>query len=66
VAERVARISIVLESIEEGGFLAQVPALPEVVTYGETEAEALAMADDAIRLAIDYRRELGEALPTAT
>lgn len=40
-----------------------VPALPEVVTYGETEAEALAMAEDAIRLAISYQIDHGEPVP---
>jgi len=57
-------IRIILEPLEEGGFLVRVPTLPEVVTYGETEREAHAMAEDAIRLALDYRRELGEVLPT--
>lgn len=33
----------------EGGFIVLVPALPEVVTEGDTEEEALAMAEDAIR-----------------
>jgi predicted RNase H-like HicB family nuclease len=30
----------------------RVPAFPEIVTYGEDEREALAMAEDAIRLVI--------------
>ena len=40
-----------------------VPALPEVVTEGETEAEALQMAKEAIRLVLDYRRDNGLPLP---
>jgi antitoxin HicB len=55
--------SVVLEPQEGGGFTVTVPALPEVVTEGETEAEALAMAEDAIRLVLDYRRERGLPLP---
>ena len=55
--------TVVLEPMDEGGFLVLVPALPEVVTHGETEAEALAMAKDAIRLVVDYRREQGEPIP---
>ena len=51
--------SVVLEPQEGGGFTVTVPALPEVVTEGETEAEALAMAEDAIRLVLDYRKERG-------
>ena len=55
--------TIVLEPMDEGGFLVHVPALPEVVTCGDTEDEALAMARDAIALVIDSRRERGEEIP---
>jgi len=55
--------SIVLEEMEEGGFLVHVPALPEVVTGGDTEEEALAMAREAIELVLESRRERGEAIP---
>ena len=47
----------------EGGFTVRVPALPEVVTYGEDEAEALAMAKDAIELVLASRMERGEEIP---
>jgi antitoxin HicB len=57
------RYTVILEPLEEGGFNVHVPALPEVVTFGETEAEALAMAEDAIRLAISYRLDHGEPVP---
>lgn len=57
------RFTVLLEPQEEGGFLVIVPALPEVVTHGETEAEALVMAEDAIRLAVDHRRAAGESIP---
>ena len=56
--------TIVLEPIEEGGFLVHVPALPEVVTGGDTEDEALAMAKEAIELVLVSRRERGEDIPT--
>ena len=36
--------AIVLEPEEEGGFTVRVPSLPEIVTYGKDESEALAMA----------------------
>ena len=55
--------TIVLEPMDEGGFLVHVPALPEVVTCGDTEQEALAMAREAIELVIDSRRERGEDVP---
>lgn len=39
---------VVLIPQAEGGFVVAVPALPDVVTEGDTEEEALAMAKDAI------------------
>jgi antitoxin HicB len=51
--------TVVLEPQPEGGFTVHVPALPEVVTEGDTEAEALAMAREAIRMAVEYRLENG-------
>ena len=47
----------------EGGFTVLVPALPEVVTYGADEAEALSMAREAIELALAVRRDQGEEIP---
>ena len=55
--------SVVLEPQPEGGFTVLVPALPEVVTEGDTEDEALRMAAEAIRLALDYRRDNGLEIP---
>jgi antitoxin HicB len=55
--------TIVLEPMEEGGFLVRVPALPEVVTGGDTVDEALAMAKEAIELVLESRLERGEAIP---
>jgi antitoxin HicB len=57
------RYTVILEPLEEGGFNVHVPALPEVATFGQTEGEALAMAEDAIRLAISYRLDHGEPVP---
>ena len=56
--------TVILEPAEEGGFVVHVPALPEVVTQGEDEAEALAMAKDAIELALEERLAEGEEIPT--
>jgi len=55
--------TIVLESEAEGGFTVRVPSLPEIVTYGRDEAEALAMAEDAIRLVLEDRAARGEEIP---
>ena len=53
--------TVILEPEPEGGFTVLVPGLPEVVTFGETEAEALEMAKEAIELALELRQE--EELP---
>jgi antitoxin HicB len=55
--------TIQLRPEPEGGFTVFVPALPEVVTYGLDEEEALAMAREAIELALEVRREDGEEIP---
>jgi predicted RNase H-like HicB family nuclease len=46
---RTHTFAVVLEPEEEGGFTVRVPSIPEIVTYGQDEHEALAMAEDAIR-----------------
>jgi antitoxin HicB len=56
--------SVILEPQEGGGgFTVLVPALPEVVTEGDTEEEALLNAQEAIRAILDYRRDHGIAIP---
>ena len=55
--------SVILEPQPEGGFTVLVPALPEIVTEGDTEEEALAMAKDAIRLVLEDRAARGEDIP---
>ncbi len=56
--------TIVLEPQAEGGFTVSVPALPEVVTEGDTEAEAMAMAEEAIRAVLAYRHDHGLPIPS--
>jgi antitoxin HicB len=55
--------TIILEPSDEGGFIVTVPALPEVGTQGDTRAEALANAREAIELIIEHRLARGESLP---
>ena len=55
--------TISLRPEPEGGYTVLVPALPEVVTYGETEEAALRMAHEAIELALEVRRDEGDDIP---
>ena len=55
--------SVILEPQLDGGYTVLVPALPEVVTEGDTEAEALASAEEAIRAVLDYRSAHGLEIP---
>ena len=55
--------SVILEPQEEGGFTVLVPALPEVVTEGGSEQEALTNAAEAIRAILAFRRNHGIAIP---
>jgi antitoxin HicB len=55
--------SVILEPQEDGGFTVLVPALPEVVTEGDSEEEALANAREAIQAVLEYRRDNGIAIP---
>ena len=55
--------TIHLEPAEEGGYVVTVPALPPVITQGDTHAEAIAMAEDAIRTYIEYCIEHGKEIP---
>ena len=58
--------SVILEPQKDGGYTVLVPALPEVVTEGDTEEEALRMAEEAIRAILEYRRDRGLPLPSDT
>ncbi|HEY4811908.1 MAG TPA: type II toxin-antitoxin system HicB family antitoxin [Solirubrobacteraceae bacterium] len=55
---------VVLVPQAEGGFVVSVPELPGVVTEGDTVAEALAMAEDAIEGYLATVRDQGWELPS--
>jgi antitoxin HicB len=61
--DRTRTFAVVLEPEEEGGFTVRVPSLPEIVTYGKDEGEALAMVEDAIRLVLEDCAARGEPIP---
>ena len=56
--------AVVLQPEEEGGFTVCVPLIPEIVTFGKNEREALAMAEDAIRLVLEDCAARGEPIPS--
>jgi antitoxin HicB len=47
----------------EGGYTVLVPALPEVVTEGDTREEAMANAREAIEAILELYREEGWSIP---
>jgi len=60
----VARALDVLRLQEpKGGLTVRVPAFPEIMTFADDETEALALAKEAIELAIEDRTARGEPIP---
>lgn len=57
------RYTIIFEALEEGGYVVSCPALPGLVTEGETLEEARAMAADAIRCYLGSLRKDGHPFP---
>ena len=51
------------EPAEEGGYVLKFPALPGLVTEGDTLEEARAMAEDAIRAYLESLRKGGLPVP---
>ncbi|MDQ2921156.1 MAG: type II toxin-antitoxin system HicB family antitoxin [Acidobacteriota bacterium] len=56
---------IIYWSNEDEVFVAEVPELPGCMAHGDTKAEALASADEAIQLWIDTAQEFGDPIPEA-
>jgi predicted RNase H-like HicB family nuclease len=54
---------IVAWSREDAAFVVDVPELPGCMAHGATPAEAVANAQDAIRLWLDTARDLGRPIP---
>ena len=56
--------TVFFEPAAEGGYVVTCPALPGLVTEGDTLAEARRMAQDAIRAYLESLRKDGEAIPS--
>jgi predicted RNase H-like HicB family nuclease len=58
--------SILLIPEEDGSWFAKVPELPGCMTYGDTQAEAPEMIEDAKRLWIIHNLAEGRTIPYPT
>jgi predicted RNase H-like HicB family nuclease len=58
------RFIVMLKREEDGGFVANVPALPGCASQGDSREHALENVREAIEAYIEDRRESGEAVPT--
>ena len=54
--------TMLFESAEEGGYVVTCPALPGLVTEGDTMEEARRMAEDALRGYLESLNELLRSL----
>jgi antitoxin HicB len=57
------RYSVIYEPQHEGGYQVVFPAIPEIVTHGDTLDEARKMAADALRCHLEGLAKDGEAFP---
>lgn len=57
---------VVIEEVGPADFVATFPDVPEAITGGETRERALAMAPDALTVAIEGYLALGRPVPTAS
>ena len=60
-----AKIPLVLEPQPEGGYTVTSPPLPELITEGDTVAEALANVEDAFGAVVEIYRDRGRPLPSS-
>jgi len=58
------RYTVLFEPAEEGGYVVTCPALPGLVTEGDTLEEAREMAADAIRGYLESLSKDGKPLPS--
>jgi antitoxin HicB len=54
---------VTLDQAAEAGFVVSFPDVPEAITQGEDEAEALIRARDALETALEFYTDKGEKVP---
>ncbi len=57
---------VILSPQPDGGFFVECPALPGCYTQGDTREDALANIREAILLALDDLKALGQPIPEAS
>jgi antitoxin HicB len=60
---KVYNYTVVFEPVPEGGYNVIVPAIPEIITFGETLNEAKAMVTDALKCYIESALKANEPIP---
>ena len=60
------KVPLILSPQPEGGCTVTAPVLPELLTEGDTVAEALADVQDALAAVVESSQELGRSLPPNT
>jgi predicted RNase H-like HicB family nuclease len=60
---RILNYKVVMTPDETGGYVVTCPALPGLVTEGDTLEEARAMATDAIKGYLESLKQDGEPIP---
>ena len=60
------RVPFVFDPQPDGGYVVTSPVLPELVTEGDTLAEAFANAQDALAAVIELYADEGRAIPAST
>ncbi len=61
----IVKIPLVFEPQPEGGYTVASPLLPELITEGDTPAEAMANAEDAFAAVVEIYEDRGRALPSS-
>lgn len=59
----IVKIPLILDPQPEGGYTVTSPLLPELITEGDTVAEAVANAEDAFAAVVEIYEDIGRALP---
>lgn len=58
------KLPLVLEPQPEGGYTVTCPLLPELITEGDSVAEALSNVSDALAALLEAHQTLGRPMPS--